>query len=455
MNCRIGFVSLGCPKNLVDTEVMLGILGGEGFKIVSEPSEADVIVVNTCGFIEAAKEESIQTVLEMADYKKKNCKLLIMSGCLAERYHDDILSELPEVDAVVGTGDYTKIAEVIRQAMSGEKPVLFGHMDAPEPEGQPRVVSTGSASAYLKIADGCDNRCTYCIIPKLRGRYRSRRMEDILSEAEALAADGIREIIVIAQDTTRYGIDLYGEYRLPELLRQLCRVDGIHWVRVHYLYPEVISDKLIQAFCEEEKIVKYMDIPIQHCNDEVLRRMGRHGSKEQLCELIGRLRWEIPGLVIRTTVIAGFPGETEEAFHELLDFIKEMKFERLGAFAYSQEEDTPAAKLPGQINQEIKEQRTAQILRAQEEISQLHQRKRIGQQLEVLVEGYDMDNLMYYGRSYADSIDIDTTVYFAAEDEVQPGSFVTVTVLDADIYDLTGKMEMDGNVEKYGNGVAD
>ena len=278
-------------------------------------------------------------------------------------------------------------------------------------------------------------------------------MEDILSEAEALAADGIREIIVIAQDTTRYGIDLYGEYRLSELLRQLCRVDGIHWVRVHYLYPEVISDELIQAFREEEKLVKYMDIPIQHCNDEILRRMGRHGSKKQLCGLLGKLRREIPGLVIRTTVIAGFPGETEEAFRELLDFVKEMKFERLGAFAYSQEEDTPAAKLPEQVSQDVKEQRAAQILHVQEEISLMHQQKRIGQQLEVLVEGYDLDNLMYYGRSYADSIDIDTTVYFAAEDEVQPGSFVTVTVLDADTYDLTGKMEIDENMEKYGNEV--
>ena len=398
MSCSIGFVSLGCPKNLVDTEVMLGILGSEGYQIVSDPSEADVIVVNTCGFIESAKEESIQTILEMAEYKKERCKLLIMSGCLAERYHDDILKELPEVDAVIGTGDYSK------------------------------------------IADGCDNCCTYCIIPKLRGKYRSRKMEDILREAAALAQDGVRELIVIAQDTTRYGIDLYGKYRLAELLRELCKIDGVHWIRVHYLYPEVITDELIAAFREETKIVKYMDIPIQHCNDTVLKRMGRHGGKRQLCELLSKLRREIPDLVIRTSLIAGFPGETQEQFDELLQFVKDMKFERLGAFAYSQEEDTPAAKLPQQLPQEVKESRAAQILEVQAQISEQHQHGMLGKRLEVLTEGYDMDNLMYFGRSYADSIDVDATVYFAAEEEVETGSFVTVEILDADAYDLTGKM---------------
>ncbi len=441
MSCKIGFVSLGCPKNLVDTEVMLGILGEEGYEIVSEPSEADVIVVNTCAFIESAQEESIQTILEMAEYKKENCRLLIVCGCLAERYRDEVLKEIPEADAVVGTGDYSQIAEVIKQAFSGKQPVLYGHMNRPEPEGVPRVVSTGGASAYLKIADGCDNRCTYCIIPKLRGKYRSRKMEDIISEAEALAADGVKEIIVIAQDTTRYGIDLYGAYCLPELLRKLCRIEGIHWVRVHYLYPEVITEELIAAFCEEDKIVKYMDIPIQHCNDEILKRMGRHGSKQELCSLIGKLRSRIPNLVIRTTVIAGFPGETQEQFEELLQFVKEMEFERLGAFAYSQEEDTPAAKLPGQLSQAVKENRAEQIMQAQKRISRKHQKNMLGKQLKVLTEGYNLENLMYFGRSYADSIDIDATVYFAAEEEVELGSFVTVTILDADDYDLTGKME--------------
>ena len=447
MDIKIGFVSLGCPKNLVDTEVMLGILGNNGYELVSNPEDADVIVVNTCGFIDAAKTESIETILEMAQYKNNKCKLLIASGCLAERYHDDILEELPEVDAVVGTGDYIKIAEVIKSALKGEKPVLYGNMNMPEPEGQPRVVSTGNSSAYLKIADGCDNRCTYCIIPKLRGKYRSRHIEDIVSEAESLAKDGIRELIVIAQDTTRYGMDLYGEYLLPELLQKLCKIEGIHWIRVHYLYPEVITDELISVFKNEDKIVKYMDIPIQHCNDEVLKRMGRHGNKEQLYSLINKLRKEIPGLVIRTTVIAGFPGETEEQFGELLQFVKDMKFERLGAFAYSQEEDTPAAKLPEQIKQDVKDDRAAQILEIQSEISKNHQHSLLGKQLEVLVEGYDMDNLMYFGRSYADSIDIDTTVYFAAEDEVISGSFVTVEILDADDYDLTGKLVLNESEE--------
>ena len=442
MSTKVGFVSLGCPKNLVDTEVMLGILGESGYEIVSRPQDADVIVVNTCGFIDAAKEESIQTILEMAEYKKDKCKLLIMTGCLAERYHDDILNELPEVDAVVGTGDYIKIAEVIKEASAGEKPVLFGHMDMPEPEGQPRMVSTGNRSAYIKIADGCDNRCTYCIIPKLRGKYRSRDFDDIISEAKALVADGIRELIVIAQDTTRYGMDLYGKYRLGELLRELCKIDDLHWLRVHYLYPEVITDELISVFAEEDKIVKYMDIPIQHCNNEVLKRMGRHGGKDELVELINKLRNKIPSLVIRTTVICGFPGETNEQFEELLGFVKEMKFERLGAFAYSQEEDTPAAKLPDQLPQEIKEERAAMVLAEQSRISFEHQQNILGKVLEVLVEGYDDENLMYFGRSYADSIDIDTTVYFAAEDEVLIGSFVTVRILDADEYDLTGKLEI-------------
>ncbi|MBQ3226021.1 MAG: 30S ribosomal protein S12 methylthiotransferase RimO [Clostridia bacterium] len=441
MNIRIGFVSLGCPKNLVDTEVMLGILGEEGYQIVADPAEADVIVVNTCGFIESAQEESIQTILEMAEYKKKNCKLLIMSGCLAERYHEEIRTELPEVDAVVGTGDYPKIAQVIKSTLKGEHPVLFGHADEPEPKGLPRMLSTGGVSAYLKIADGCSNNCTYCIIPKLRGKYHSREMEDILAEAESLAASGVKELIVIAQDTTRYGIDIYGEYRLPMLLKKLCAIDGIHWVRVHYLYPEVITDELISVFREEDKIVKYMDIPIQHCSNRVLKRMGRHGGKDELYALLSKLRKEIPSLVIRTTVIAGFPGETEEEFSELLTFVKEMKFERLGAFAYSQEDGTPAAKLPEQLPQEIKEKRAAQIMEIQAEISKSHRDSMLGKEIEVLVEGYDMDNLMYFGRSYQDSIDIDTTVYFAAEDEATIGDFVTVTVLDADTYDLTGQMK--------------
>lgn len=435
---NIGIVSLGCPKNRVDTENMLGILGNEGFGIVANPEEADIIIVNTCGFIDAAKEESINTVLEMAEFKKNRCKLLIMAGCLAERYSGDILAELPEVDAVVGTGDYHKIAEVIKKAQSGEKPVLSGHIDDEIPEGLPRILSTGSASAYLKIADGCDNKCTYCVIPKLRGKYRSRPMEDILSEAEALTKQGVRELIVIAQDTTRYGYDLYGKETLSELLSRLCQIEAVHWVRVHYMYPESITDSMIEVFAANEKLVNYMDIPIQHINNRILKLMGRKTTKEQITNLIEKLRSRIPDLTLRTSLIAGFPSETEEEFSELLEFIKSTKFERLGVFAYSQEENTAAARLPEQLEESVKIARQERAMEAQNEISANLQKNKIGKTVEVLVEGYDEENLMYFGRTAADSIEVDTVTYFAAEDEVLPGSFVKVKILDADSYDCTG-----------------
>ncbi len=435
---NIGIVSLGCPKNRVDTENMLGILGSEGFGIVAEPENADIIIVNTCGFIDAAKEESINTVLEMAEFKKNRCKLLIMAGCLAERYSGDILTELPEVDAVVGTGDYHKIAEVINAAQSGAKPVLSGHINDEIPEGLPRILSTGGASAYLKIADGCDNKCTYCVIPKLRGKYRSRPMEDILSEAEALAKEGVRELIVIAQDTTRYGYDLCGEEKLSELLSRLCKIPSVHWVRVHYMYPESITDSMIETFAANEKLVNYMDIPIQHINDRILKLMGRKTTKEQITNLIGKLRSRIPDLTLRTSLIAGFPSETEEEFSELLEFVKKTKFERLGVFAYSQEENTAAARLPGQIEESVKLARQERAMEAQNEISALLQQGKIGKTVEVLVEGYDEENLMYFGRTAADSIEVDTTTFFAAEDEVEIGSFVRVKILDSDSYDCTG-----------------
>lgn len=435
---NIGIVSLGCPKNRVDTENMLGILGNEGFGIVANPDEADIIIVNTCGFIDAAKEESINTVLEMAEFKKNRCKLLIMAGCLAERYSGDILAELPEVDAVVGTGDYHKIAEVIKKAQSGEKPVLSGHIDDEIPEGLPRILSTGSASAYLKIADGCDNKCTYCVIPKLRGKYRSRPMEDILSEAEALTKEGVRELIVIAQDTTRYGYDLYGKETLSALLTRLCQIEAVHWVRVHYMYPESITDSMIEVFAANEKLVNYMDIPIQHINDRILKLMGRKTTKEQITNLIEKLRSRIPDLTLRTSLIAGFPSETEEEFSELLEFIKSTRFERLGVFAYSQEENTAAARLPEQLEESVKIARQERAMEAQNEISAAHQRSKIGKTVEVLTEGYDEENLMYFGRTAADSIEVDTTTFFAAEDEVLIGSFVKVKILDADSYDCTG-----------------
>ena len=436
---NIGIVSLGCAKNLVDTEAMLGILGHKGFRIVADPQEADVIIVNTCAFIDTAKEESIQTILEMAAYKEKRCRLLIVSGCMAERYHDEILAELPEGDAVVGTGDYHKIAEVIARAYAGEKGVLFGHMNEALPE-EVRMLSTPGYMAYIKIADGCDNHCTYCIIPKLRGKYRSRPMEHIVEEAAALAAGGVRELVVIAQDTSRYGIDLYGAYRLPELLRRLCAIDGLHWVRVLYVYPEVITDELIDVFQTEKKLVPYMDIPIQHSDSAVLKRMGRHLTHEQLTELLAKLRRKLPNLVLRTTVIAGFPGETEEQFNALLSFVKEMRFDRLGAFAYSQEEGTPAAQLPDQLPDEVKAARAEQILAAQAVISDEMQQAKIGTTAEALVEGYDEESLMYFGRTQGDAPEVDNTIYFAAERELLPGEFVQVEILNADTYELIGQV---------------
>lgn len=435
---NIGIVSLGCAKNRVDTENMLGILGDAGYGIVADPAEADVIIVNTCGFIDDAKEESINTVLEMAEYKKEKCKLLIMAGCLAERYHNDILAELPEVDAVVGTGDYHRIAQVVEDAIKGEKPVLAGHIDADIPEGLPRILSTGKTSAYLKIADGCDNKCTYCVIPQLRGKYRSRPIEDILSEAKALCDNGVRELIVIAQDTTRYGYDLYGEEKLSELLTRLCTISGVRWVRVHYMYPESITDAMIDVFAREEKIVKYMDIPIQHINDRMLKLMGRKTTRAEIEGLLQKLREKIPNITLRTSLIAGFPSETEEEFCELLSFIRSAKFERLGVFAYSQEENTAAARLSGQLPEEVKTARQEEAMQVQTEILSVIQNGKIGATVEVLTEGYDEENLMYFGRTAADSIDVDTTVYFAAEDEVEIGSFVQVTILDADLVDCTG-----------------
>ena len=434
----IGIVSLGCPKNRVDTENMLGILGDDGYKIVADPADADVIIVNTCGFIDAAKEESIETVLEMAAFKKERCKLLIMAGCLAERYHDDILSELPEVDAVLGTGDYHKIAEVICRAQAGEKPVLAGHINDAIPEGLPRMLSTGNASAYLKIADGCDNTCTYCVIPQLRGKYRSRPFDDVVKEAEALADSGVKELIVIAQDTTRYGYDLYGKEMLSALLSRLCEIDGVHWVRVHYMYPESITDAMIDVFAENEKIVKYMDIPLQHINDRILKRMGRKTSREQIENRINKLRQRMPDITLRTSLIAGFPSETEEEFLELLEFIKEAKFARLGVFAYSQEENTAAARLSGQLPEEVKLARQNTAMAVQSEILSALQNAKIGTTVEVLTEGYDEECLMYFGRSAADSIDVDTKVYFAAEDEVKIGSFVCVQILNTDGVDCIG-----------------
>ncbi len=437
---KIGMVSLGCPKNQTDAEIMLGILAEKGHKPVSDPAEAEAIIVNTCGFIDPAKQESIDAILEMAEYKKTGkCKVLIASGCLAERYHEDIPRELPEVDAIVGAGDYDKICDVLEKAKMGEKVSLWGHQNCEIAENLPRILTTPSYTAYLKIADGCDNNCTYCAIPMIRGHFRSRKMEDILLEAEELSKSGVRELIVIAQDTTRYGLDLYGEPSLDKLLEGLCKIEGVHWIRVHYFYTEAITDRLIDVMAKNEKICSYIDMPIQHINNDILRRMARRTNREEIIEKIKKIREKMPEASIRTSIITGFPGETEEQFYELYEFVKEIRFDRMGVFAYSKEEDTPAAKFDGQIEESVKQERRDRLMELQQGISLEKNKAKIGESLEVLCEGYDEENFMYFGRSYADSIDVDGTVYFAAEDEVEIGSFVQVEILDADEYDLTGK----------------
>lgn len=439
MGYNIGMVSLGCAKNQTDAETMLGILKQDGHMIVDNPEMADVIIVNTCGFIEQAKQESIDNILEMAEFKKGRCKLLIATGCLAERYHDEMLKELPELDAVVGTGDYVKINEVIKAAFSGDKPVLFGHKDYTPPEGLPRILSTPSYTAYLKIADGCDNNCTYCAIPMIRGRFRSRKIEDIVKEAEELADQGVKEIILIAQDTTRYGKDLYGRYSLDKLLAELCKIEKLSWIRVHYFYTEAVTEELIRVMAENDKICNYIDMPIQHINNRVLKRMARRTNRDEIIEKIAMIRKYMPESTIRTSIIVGFPGETDEEFEELYDFIKEIRFDRMGVFTYSQEEDTPAADFEDQIDEDTKEERRERLMELQQRISLEENQKKIGNILEVIIEGYDEENYMYFGRSRGDSIGIDSRVYVAAEDELNPGDIVKVEVLDASEYDLTAK----------------
>lgn len=439
MKYNIGLVSLGCAKNQTDAEIMLGILAEDGFNIVYDPAEADVIVVNTCGFIESAKQESIDAILEMAEYKNGRCKLLIVTGCLAERYSKEILTELPEADAVLGTGDYDKIAEIIKEAFDGKKPVLCGHKDRTPEERLPRILSTPPYTAYLKIADGCDNNCTYCAIPKIRGHFRSRAIENIVEEARDLAENGVRELILIAQDTTRYGADLYGEYSLDKLLLELVKIDKIEWIRVHYFYPEAITDSLIDVMAKYDKICNYIDMPVQHANNDILRRMARRTSREQMTEKINKIRKKMPDSVIRTSIIVGFPGETQEQFEELCDFVREIKFDRMGVFAYSQEEDTAAAEFENQLDEDVKQERLDILMTMQQGISLELNKAKIGKTLEVIVEGYDEESFLFYGRSRGDSIEVDGKVYFGTETEVNEGDIINVEILDADEYDLTGR----------------
>lgn len=433
---KIGFVSLGCSKNLVDTENMIGIMINEGYEVVQDPGDADIIVVNTCGFIDSAKEEAINTILEMSEYKNENCKLLVCAGCLAQRYSEDIKTELPEVDVILGTGSYKDIAKAINEAMEKGKSEYKGDINF-EIEDEPRVRTTPDHVAYIKIAEGCDNHCTYCAIPSIRGKYRSRKMESIVNEAEAMAKEGVKEIILVAQDTTRYGMDLYGKKKLGELIHRLCAIEELKWVRVHYCYPEAIDDELIEVFKNEEKLVKYLDIPVQHGCDRVLKRMGRPTTRAQILDRVKKLREAVDNITLRTSIIAGFPGETEEDFNELLSFVEEAKFDRMGVFAYSCEEGTAAARLQGQLHEEVKEERRDAVMAIAQRISKERNEKMLGETVEVVVEGFE-ENL-YYGRSQAESIDVDPKIYFGSLDELNVGDFIIVKIVNYDEYDLYGE----------------
>ncbi len=434
---NIGFVSLGCNKNLCDTENMLGLLAEDGFGITADVNDADIIVVNTCGFIESAQQESIDAILEMAQYKEKKCKLLVVCGCLAQRFCEDIRQELPEVDVIVGTTAFDEIVRAIKEGLSGKRTQFIYDIDKDVSENLPRIRTTPDYVAYLKIAEGCDNNCTYCAIPYIRGKYRSRSEEAVLAEAHALAEDGVRELIVVAQDTTRYGIDLYAEKRISSLLHKLCKIEGIEWVRVHYSYPEEIDDELIKTIRDEKKIVKYLDIPVQHGSSSVLKRMGRKTSREKLEELIAKLRKEIPDVTLRTSIITGFPGETEEEFSELCDFLQKVRFDRVGVFAYSKEDGTPAAKMKNQIPEEIKEARRDKVMELSQKISLKRNESMIGKTVTVITEGFE-DNL-YYGRSGGESIEIDPKIYFGAHKELSAGEFTQVMIKSCDVYDLYGE----------------
>ncbi|WP_405346342.1 30S ribosomal protein S12 methylthiotransferase RimO [Ruminococcus sp.] len=437
----VGIVSLGCAKNRVDAEMMMFQLNQAGFQLKEDPAMADAVIVNTCGFIESAKQESIDEILELAQLKKEGkIKAIIVTGCLAQRYNSEIMKELSEVDAVIGIGKNADIAKVVQNALDGEKVEDFPDKMLLPMEGG-RVQSTEQHWAYLKIADGCDNCCTYCAIPLIRGRFRSREMENIIKEAERLVYNGVKEINVIAQDTTRYGEDLYGELKLAELLRKLCKIDGLEWIRVLYCYPDRITDELLDTIREENKIVKYIDLPLQHCSGKVLRAMNRRGDKESLLELVEHIREKIPGVVLRTTLIAGFPGETEEDFEELSDFVRQTKFERLGCFAYSQEEDTPAALMDDQIDEEVKNRRAEIITEQEALIIDSWCESQIGKDIDVLVDGFDRYAECFFGRSAFDAPEVDPNVFFTAPGrKPRPGEIVRVHISDHIDCDLTGEM---------------
>ena len=436
---KLLFVSLGCDKNLVDTEFMLGMLRDDGIEITNDETEADIIIVNTCCFINDAKEESVNTILEMAEYKKTgSCKVLVVTGCMAQRYKNEIIEEVPEVDAVLGTTSYGDILKAIREAMEGKHFQEFKDIDyLPEKLGK-RVLTTGGHFGYLKIAEGCDKHCTYCIIPKLRGKFRSVPMERLIAQAEDMAEQGVKELILVAQETTVYGKDLYGKKSLHILLKKLCEIKGIRWIRVLYCYPEEIYDELIETIRDEKKICHYLDIPIQHASDRILKRMGRRTSKQELIDIVGKLRKEIPDIVLRTTLITGFPGETEEDHEELKEFVDEMEFDRLGVFTYSPEENTPAAEMADQVPEEVKEERRDELMELQQEISYDKGQDRIGQELLVMIEGKVADESAYIGRTYGDAPKVDGYIFVQTGELLMTGDFAKVRVTGALEYDLIG-----------------
>ena len=436
---KIGMVSLGCPKNLVDSEVMLGLIREKQLEITNDPAEADLIIVNTCGFIESAKEESINTVLQMAEYKQKgSCKYLVMTGCLGQRYADELFESMPEVDAIVGTDSFTDIGWVIDQVLTGKRLKHLQKLESKNVAIPPRMLTTPTYMAYLKIAEGCDNCCSYCIIPQLRGPYTSRPYDEVMAEAKALADSGIKELIVVAQDTTLYGKDTTGKLLLPQLLRDLNALEGIQWIRVMYLYPNNFTDELIEAFATLDKVCKYIDIPLQHASDRLLSSMNRYDTRAQVEELLAKLRTRIPGITIRTTFIVGFPGETDEDFAELLDFVEKQRFENAGVFQYSQEEGTVAGAMENQIAPEIKENRYHELMALQAGISEDIHREREEAELEVLVEGFDEDNLAY-GRSTHEAPDIDGTIFIENAEGLKVGDMVRVRILQGFTYEMVAE----------------
>lgn len=436
---KILFISLGCDKNLADSEEMLGLLTAGGHEITDDETQADAIVINTCCFIKDAKEESVETILEMAEYKKTgSCHALIVTGCMAQRYQKEIIEEVPEVDAVLGTTSYGDIVKALEEAVAGNHFEEFRDIDYLPDTGSKRVLTTGGHFGYLKIAEGCDKHCTYCIIPKLRGKFRSVPMERLIAQAEDMAEQGVKELILVAQETTVYGKDLYGKKSLHILLKKLCEIRGIRWIRILYCYPEEIYDELIETIRDEKKICHYLDIPIQHASDRILKRMGRRTSKQELIDIVGKLRKEIPDIVLRTTLITGFPGETEEDHEELKEFVDEMEFDRLGVFTYSPEENTPAAEMADQVPEEVKEERRDELMELQQEISYDRGQDRIGQELLVMIEGKVADESAYIGRTYGDAPKVDGYIFVQTGELLMTGDFAKVRVIGALEYDLIG-----------------